>query len=77
METQTPPLEGAHKISCALGPKTKQGLHENLGQTYLKVLECLLGKQGSAEAHCGGRTLEAEVPGPVVMCVSSLEPSPS
>ena len=30
---QTPLLEGTHWISCALGPRAKQGLHKNLGQT--------------------------------------------
>ena len=45
-EIETPILEGAHKVSCALGPRAKQGLHKNLGQTYLQVLEDLLGRQG-------------------------------
>ena len=56
-------LEGAHRIPCPLCPRAKQGPHENLGQTCLWVLEGILGKQGAAVAHCGGRTLEAEVPG--------------
>ena len=60
---QTLLLENTHRISCAPGPRAKQGLHKNLGQTNLQVLECLLGKQEAAVAHCGGRMLEAEIPG--------------
>ena len=40
----TPLLKGEYKISCALGPRAKQRLHRNLGQTWLQVLENLLGK---------------------------------
>ena len=65
-KTQTTLLEGTHRIPCALGARAKQGLHTNLGQTYLLVLECLLGKQGSAVAHFVGRTLEAEVPAIII-----------
>ena len=43
--------------------RAKQGHHKNLGQTYLWVLEGVLGKQGVAVALCGGRTLETEVLG--------------
>ena len=45
------------------GPRANQGLHKNLGQTHLQVLEDLLGKQGVAVACCGGKTLEVEGPG--------------
>ena len=45
------------------GSQNKVGIHKNLGQTYLWVLEGLLGKQCVAMAHCGGRILEKEVPG--------------
>ena len=55
-----PLLESAHKVSCALGPRVKQGLFKNLGQTYLQVLEGLKGRQGSAVSHYGGRTMEVE-----------------
>ena len=55
-------LEGAHRLSCALGLRTKQRLHRNLGQTYLQILEDLLGKE---EAH-----LEAEVLG-IIISVNS------
>lgn len=48
-----PLLESAHKVSCALGPRVKQGLFKNLGQTYLQVLEGILGRQRSALGHCG------------------------
>ena len=54
-ETEIPPLEGAHKVSRALGPRAKQWIHRSLSQTYLQVLEVLLGRQGSAMAHCGGK----------------------
>ena len=35
-ETKTPLLEGAQRISQALGPRAKQGLHKNLCQTDLQ-----------------------------------------
>ena len=54
-ETETPFLEGAHKVSCELQPRAKQWLHRSLGQTYLWVLEGLLGRQGLAVAHCSGK----------------------
>ena len=52
-ETETPLLEGTHRIPCALGPRAKQGFHKNLGQIYLWVLECVLGKQGVAVVGAG------------------------
>ena len=61
-ETKTSLLEGAHKISHALGPRAKQWLHRRLGQTYLWVLEGLLGRWGSAVAHCGGKETDARGP---------------
>ena len=36
-------------------PRKKQGVHRRLGQTYLLVLESLLGSCGVAVAHCGDR----------------------
>ena len=39
-------LEGVHRLSCALVPREKQKIPKNLDQTYLQVLEDLLGKQG-------------------------------
>ena len=60
---EIPLLEGAHRIQCALGPRAKQRLHKNLGQTYLWVLEGLLVKQGIVVAPYKVRTLEAEVLG--------------
>lgn len=53
--------EGTHRVSRAVGPRARQGLHKNLGQTYLWVLQGLLGKQGSTVAHCGGGPLKVEV----------------
>ena len=61
-------LESVHRVLCALGPREKQKFHRNLGQTYLQMLEGLLGKQGVAVACCGGRTLEAEIPGNNYWC---------
>ena len=46
-ETETPLLEGACKVSHALGPRTRQYLHRNLGQTYLWILKGLPGVGGS------------------------------
>ena len=63
---ETPPLEGTHKVSRTLWPSRKQELHISLGCTYLQILEGLLGRRGSAVAHCGGgggpRILVAEAP---------------
>ena len=42
METEIPLLEGANKVSHALGPSTKQYLHRNMGYTNLKIVENLL-----------------------------------
>ena len=39
-------LEGTHRLLHALGPRTKQGLCGNLGWTWLRFLEDLLGKWG-------------------------------
>ena len=54
-ETEIPLLQGAHKFSCALGHRKKQGLHSSLGQTYLQVLEDLLGRWELAVAQCRGK----------------------
>ena len=52
-ETETPLLEGAHKVSCAPGPRgKKQWPHKRLGQTYLLILEGLLWRWRVAVAHC-------------------------
>ena len=59
-ETENPLLKGTHKFSHALGPNVQQWLHRNVGQPYLQFLESLLGKQGSAMAHCGDKSLVAE-----------------
>ena len=63
-------LKRQHRFSCALGPRAKQKLHGNLGQTYLQFLEGLLGKQGVTVAHCGG-TLEAKVSRIIISICSS------
>ena len=52
-EMETPLLKCAHRISCALGFRAKQGLHKNLGHTYLWVFNGILGKQGMDMAHGG------------------------
>ena len=63
-ETENPFLKGAHRLSCALGPRAKKKLHRNLSQTRLQLLEDLQGKQEMA--RCGGRTLEAKVSGIII-----------
>ncbi len=45
-EMETPFLKGTPRLSHALGPRAKQSLYSNLGQTWLQFLEDLLGKQG-------------------------------
>ena len=69
---ETPLIEGPHRVSHALDPRARQGLHKNLGQTYLQVFEGCLGKQGLAVDHRRRRTLEAQVPG-IVISMSSLK----
>ena len=54
-EAEIPLLEGAHTVSHALGLRAKQWLHQSLGQTYLQVLEHLLGRQRLVVAHYGGK----------------------
>ena len=55
-ETETPFLEGTHKVVCAPGPTGKeQWPHRRLKQTYLLVLEGFLQKQGLAMAHHGDK----------------------
>ena len=66
-KAETPLLEGAHKVSGALGPKAKQWLHRSPEQTYWWVLEGLQRRQELAVAHQQGRqgvarTLVAEAP---------------
>ena len=60
-ETETPFIKGTHRILRALGPRAKQSLHRNLGQTWLQFLEDFLGKEGVNVACCGERTLEAKI----------------
>ena len=42
-EMETPFLKGTLKLSHALGPRAKQRLHRNLGQTGMQFLKYLLG----------------------------------
>ena len=58
---ETPFLKGTHRRSHALGPRAKQSLHRNLGQTQLQFLQDLLGKLGVNVACCEGRTLKAKL----------------
>ena len=60
-KTKTPLLKGAHRLLCALGRKVKQRLHSNLGQTCLKILKDLLGKQVVTVACFAGRALGPKV----------------
>ena len=55
-ETEILLLDGAHRLSCALGAKTQPGLHNNLSQTYLQVLEGLLGEEVETVALWGQDT---------------------
>ena len=52
-ETETPLLEGTHKVVCVSGPIGKEQWppHRRLNQTYLLVLEGLLQRWGVAVAH--------------------------
>ena len=57
-ETETPLLEGTHKVMCALGCRGKeQWPHRRLNQAYLLVLEGLLQRQGVAVAHHGDKDI--------------------
>ena len=70
-ETETPLLKGAHRLLHALGPRAKQKLHRNLGQTCLWFLKDLLGKQGVTVVLSGRRTVEAKILGTII----SMNPS--
>ena len=65
-ETDTPLLEGTHRVSCEMSPREKWRLSKNQGQTYLWILEDLLGKQRAAVVCYEVRTLEAEVLGAII-----------
>ena len=55
-ETETPLLEGTHKVLCTSGPMGKeQWPHRRLNQTYLLVLEVLLQRWGVAVSHRGDK----------------------
>ena len=57
-ETETPHLEGTHKVVCASGPMGKeQWPHRRLNQTYQLVLEGLLQRWGMAVAHRGDKDI--------------------
>ena len=63
-ETETPLLEGTHKVVCALGPRGRSSdPGGRLNQTYLLVLEGLLQRRGWLCFTAGTRTLAAEVLG--------------
>ena len=52
-ETETPLLEGTHKVVCTSGPRGKEEWpHRRLNQTSLLVLGGLLQRRGVAVAHC-------------------------
>ena len=55
-KTETPLLEGTHKVVCTAGPRGKeQWPHRRLNQTSLVVLKGLLQKWGAAVAHHGDK----------------------
>ena len=52
-ETETPFLEGTHKVVCTSRARGKeQWPHRRLNHTYLLVLEDLLQRRGVAVPHC-------------------------
>ena len=55
--------KGTCRFSHALGPRAKQSLHRNLGQTWMQFLVYLLVKQRVNVAICGGRAMEAKLSG--------------
>ena len=61
-ENRNSASEGVDKVSHALGPREN---HRSQGQTYLWILEGLLGRQWMAVTYCGARTLVAEVQGTI------------
>ena len=51
-ETETPLLEGTHKVVCTSGPRGRSSdPPQRLNQTYLLVLEGLVQRQGVALSH--------------------------
>ena len=55
-ETETPLLEGTHRVVCASGPRGKeQWPHRRLNNTCLLVLEDLLQRWRAAVAHHGDK----------------------
>ena len=71
-EAETPFLARAHRLSCALGPRAKQGLGWESGFDVPAVLGGPPGKAGVNVACCGERTLEAKLSGIFLSC-GSLE----
>ena len=71
-EMETLFLKGTHRLSCALGPRAKQRLQRNLGQTWLQFLKDLMGKERVTVARCGGRTLQAKLSGIFISMCSSI-----
>ena len=64
----------------SLSSREKQWLHRNLGQTYLQVLEDLLGRQGLSVSLCRGRTLgvaASSVLAPLEVRILEMRPSPT
>ena len=59
-------MKGAHRISCALGPREKQRLNKNLDQSYLQIWEDLLGKEGATVTHCRERAVETNFLGIII-----------
>ena len=62
-ETETPFLEGAQRVSCALDPRAKQAFYNNLGQIYPQVLGGSPGKAGGSCGSLWGQDTEGEVLG--------------
>lgn len=58
-ETETPLLEGAHKVFCAPEPEGKAVTHRTQGKAYLLVLEVPWGGKGQPQFTVGKRVVDA------------------
>ena len=60
-QTETPLLEGEHRLSCTLGPRAKQRFHKKLGHSYLKILE-VFWKIGGSYGSLWGQDIGGRIP---------------
>ena len=59
-------MKGTHRLSCALGPRAKQRLHRKLGQTYLRLMEDLLRREGVTVTHYGRKDFGGKISGTII-----------